>query len=150
MVSIDRNADLANIYVKSLQKKCPCPNCLEPGYGVHSYYIRKIKDLPAFGNRVIIYLRARKFCCRELECPVKVFTERFTDHFVSSKRFTSRAQTLLLKMLIEAGAKPTERLSLNMSLTVSDTTLLRWLKVQPMPIMKVPIVLGIDDCTEQS
>ena len=145
VVSIDRVADLANIYVKSLQKKCHCPNCLEPGYGVHSYYTRKIKDLPAFGNRVIIYLRARKFYCREPECPIKVFTERFTDHFASFKRFTSRAEKLLLTTVIETGAKPSERLAIKMSIPVSDTTLLRWLKIQPMPALKVPIALGIDD-----
>jgi len=145
VVSIDRVADLANIYVKSLQEKCYCPNCFEPGYGVHSYYTRKIKDLPAFGNCVIIYLRARKFYCREPECPVKVFTERFTDHFASFKRFTSRAEKLLLTTVIELGAKASERLSLKMSLPVSDTTLLRWLKAYPIPILKVPVVLGIDD-----
>jgi len=109
VVSIDRIADLANIYVKSLQKKCHCLNCLEPGYVVKSYYTRKIKDLPAFGNRVIIYLRVRKFYCRESECLIKVFTEKFTDHFVSFKRFTSRAEKLLLTKLIEIGAKPSER-----------------------------------------
>ena len=128
VVSIDRIADLANIYVKSLQKKCHCPNCFEPTYGFKTVTKqRKIKDLPSSGHRVIIYLSARKFYCREPKCPVKGFTERFIEHFVSYKRFTSRTEKLLLTMVIQTGANSSERLSVKMAIPVSDTTLLRWL-----------------------
>ena len=145
VVSVDRIADLANIYVKSVQERCHCPNCLEPSNGVHSHYTRKIKDLPAFGNRVVIYLKTHKFYCREPECPVKVFTERFADHFFTYKRITDRAERLLITTVIESGAKPTERLAIQMSIPVSDTTLLRWLKRKSMPALKIPVTLGVDD-----
>ena len=117
--------------------------CLGPGKG--GRITDPQKDLLAFGNRVIIYPRACKFYYVEPEYPIKVFSENFTDHFVSFKGFISCAEKLLLTTVIETGAKRSERLSVKMSFPVSVTTLLRWFEMQPMPVLIVPTGLGIED-----
>lgn len=145
VISVDRIENLANIYVISTRKNCYCPNCCAPARGVHSYYTRMFKDLPVFGNQTNIYLRARKFYCRESECPVKVFTERFDCHFYPYKRSTRRLEKSHLAMVLESGGKSAERLSRKLGMQVSDSTLLRLINREPVPACKVPKALGVDD-----
>lgn len=90
VISVDNQFDRLNIYVQSKRKSSHCPNCLVASSMTHSYYTRKFMYLPSFGKATKIFLRARKFYCRTDECPFKVFTERFDDHFRPYQRITDR------------------------------------------------------------
>jgi len=145
VISVDNQVDLINIYVQSRQKCCLCPNCCEPSTKIHSYYIRKFKDLPTFGKACRIFLKSRKYYCPTAECPLKIFTERYEDHFKPSKRTTNRLEEKLLNTVLELGGRPAERICRNFSVPVSDTTLLRLINRVPLPDLGVLTAVGIDD-----
>ncbi len=54
-----------------------CPLCQKASSKLHSYYQRKVGDLPISGKTVKLYISTRKFFCHEDSCPRKVFSERF-------------------------------------------------------------------------
>ena len=54
-----------------------CPLCSGISSKVHSYYQRKVGDLPISGKTVKLYISTRKFFCQQDSCPRKVFAERF-------------------------------------------------------------------------
>ncbi|WP_150113832.1 transposase family protein, partial [Sphingobacterium thalpophilum] len=69
VISVDNRQDELRIYVQSGTGSVSCPNCCIPSKRIHSYYTRKIADLPVFGKTSVIFLRSRKFYCRHQECP---------------------------------------------------------------------------------
>jgi transposase len=46
-----------------------CPECGVVTGQVHSRYRRTSQDLPAYGRRMVIHVKARRFRCREAACP---------------------------------------------------------------------------------
>lgn len=145
VVSVDNQLDRLNIYVQSTPKGSICPNCCLISSRIHSYYTRRFSDLPSFGKSSTLFLRARRFYCCTAECPLKVFTERFDNHFMPYQKKTSRLHDRLLSLAIESGGKSAERICRQFSIPVSDTTLLRILDRSELPKNNKVIVLGIDD-----
>ncbi|MBE9601513.1 ISL3 family transposase [Pedobacter sp. MC2016-24] len=145
VISVDNQADYINIYVQSRQRICLCLNCCEPSTKLHSYYTRKFNDLPTFGKACKIFLRSRKFYCLTDECPLKIFTERYEDHFKPCRRTTKRLEEKLLDTVLELGGKPGERICRHFSITVSDTTLLRLVNRAPLPEPGNFTAIGVDD-----
>ncbi|MGM7552179.1 transposase family protein [Myroides odoratimimus] len=105
-----------------------------PSSKLHSYYIRKIVDLPIFGKQTLIKLKARKFYCSTLECPLKIFTERFKSIFSSYQRRSDRLTKKLLNLVILTGGRPIEKICAEFSVTISDTSLLRIIVYIPMKV----------------
>lgn len=79
VISIVNNS--VNLHVESRLKTAKCPKCSRKSSTVHSFYRRKIKDLPAFGYEVILNLLCKKFFCKNDDCDRSIFTERFNDQF---------------------------------------------------------------------
>src|SRR6266702_1969140 len=61
-----------------------------PSTAVHSSYRRKPMDLPCTGRRIRLLLSVRKFFCRVVSCPRKIFTERIPELIEPSSRLTTR------------------------------------------------------------
>ncbi|KAA8476248.1 transposase [Arcticibacter tournemirensis] len=104
-----------------------------------------MNDLPSFGKSSTLFLRARKYYCCTDECPLKVFTERFDNHFRPYQRRTERLHDRLLNIAIETGGKSAERICSRFSIPVSDTTLLRIVDRVELPKSQEVIALGVDD-----
>jgi len=79
------------------------------------------------------------------DCPVKIFTERFGDHFGSYKRKTDRLERSLRNIAIQNGGRPGERLCSLLSMPASDNMLLRLVHSAPLPECPEIIALGVDD-----
>jgi transposase len=54
-----------------------CPLCSTISSKVHSYYQRKVQDLPVSGKPIRLYISIRKLFCQHNSCPRKVFAKRF-------------------------------------------------------------------------
>ncbi|MGO3807546.1 MAG: ISL3 family transposase, partial [Sphingobacterium sp.] len=145
VITVENHFDLINIYLKNNIKQGCCPNCELPSAKVHSYYTRKFLDLPVFGKSSNIYLKARKFYCQTPECPVRIFTERFKEHFHPYQRRTKRLNEKLLGVVIEAGGKPAERICRQFSIPISDSSLLRIIANKELPLSTDIVALGVDD-----
>src|ERR1700760_4937350 len=78
------------IYVDSKQPGSNCPECNDLSTRIHSYYTRKIMDLPMVGSQTWLILNARKFYYRNVNCIRKIFAERFPEHIITRKTVTKR------------------------------------------------------------
>lgn len=145
VISVDNRQDELSIYVQSTSRSAFCPNCCIPSEKIHSYYTRKLADLPVFGKTSLIFLRSRKFYCHQDECPLKVFTERFDNHFRPYKRRTERLESKIRQLGLLAGGKPAERICGMVSMATSDTTILRLVKKENLPRAEVVTAVGVDD-----
>lgn len=141
----EKEEDSVKLEIQSRQKKSNCPLCHTYSRSIHSIYQREVKDLPAFGNKILITLIARKFYCRNPACPRKIFTERFPEHFAPYLRRTIRLEEKLLKISLLMGGNPGERLCRNLSIQTSSSTLIRLIHRQNPPLANPVTVLGIDD-----
>jgi transposase len=133
------------IYVNSKQPGSNCPECNDLSSRIHSYYTRKIMDLPMVGSQTWLILNARKFYCLNVSCIRKVFAERFPEHIVTRKTVTKRVNEKLLKIASLMGGNGGVRICQLMNLPTSSSTLIRLIHQQPIEQNTVPKVLGIDD-----
>lgn len=60
-----------SLYVRSTETYGICPYCQTVSHKVHSRYTRRLQDLPAFGQNVILCFRTRKFFCHNEECKIQ-------------------------------------------------------------------------------
>src|SRR5215210_538834 len=97
------------LVVKATRTQAECPRCHRPSASVHSYYTRKVADLPWHGIAVRLELRARRFRCRNSLCLTRVFCERLPQVVAHYARKTVRLDEAvgLIGLLLggEAGAR---------------------------------------------
>mgnify|MGYP003571064901 CR=1 FL=1 len=125
-----------------------CPDCGVASDHLHSRYQRTFQDLPAHGRRMVIRVTARRFRCREAECPRKTFSEPFTG--VTAGRYarrTARSETLVHQIALAMGGRPGERLTTRLCVDASRDTLLRLIRrrAQDTDRRAEVTAVGIDD-----
>lgn len=130
VLSIIRMEDQVVLSVQSRSRGCPCPACNILSSKLHSYYIRKPKDLPAFDNKVSLHLRAKKWHCLNTQCSRKIFAERFPYFFKPYKRTTDRLREKLLNIALLMGGRPGEKLCRTLNISVSSSSLIRIINQQ--------------------
>jgi transposase len=139
------NKEAATIDIISQQNNVSCPQCGTVSHRLHSYYSRRIRDLPAFDNKVIIQLKSRKFHCTNLDCDRKIFTERFSDHFSSYQRVSDRLGQKLFKIALIVGGNAGSKLAHTLNIPVSASTLIRQIHRAEIPNEPISEAVGIDD-----
>lgn len=65
------------VHSRSARPSAGCPHGGTISRHVHSRHLRRPADLPAHGRRVELVLLVRRFRCRAIHCPAKIFAERF-------------------------------------------------------------------------
>jgi len=122
-----------------------CPGCGVPSHHIHSRYLRTVGDLPCQGKQTFLLLTARKFFCRNPDCPRAVFCERLPDlalpYARSSLRLTEAHRAIAFALGGEAGC----RLAGQLSMPTSADTLLRRIQQTATQQAPTPRVLGVDD-----
>lgn len=143
--AINFKSNSVNLLIESKYKTATCPKCARRSTTVHSFYSRKIKDLPAFGNAVFLNLRCKKFFCKNVNCDRVIFTERFHDQFKPYSRMSDRLVNKLLKTGLLTGGNVGARISRLHNINISASTILRLIYKAPLATPVTPKVLGIDD-----
>jgi len=126
----------------------PCPACTSSSDRIHSYYERRLADLPWNGIPVEIRLRTRRFFCDTDACAQRIFTERLPETTATYARRTLRMEQALRWLGLALGGEAGARTAQRLGLVVSGDTLLRHLRrmsVAQKPVPVSPRVLGIDD-----
>jgi transposase len=142
--SIEQSDDtfLLSVHVEQVPS---CPECGRPSHARHSSYRRRLQDLPWQGLSVQIFLRVRRFRCRNHSCPRHVFTERIQG-IPSYLRQTSRLAEMVRMVGYAAGGLPGARLLARLAIRTSDDTVLRRVKAAVVRDADESIeVLGVDD-----
>jgi transposase len=142
---ISMNEDQLFISAEIASKYGFCPLCGSRSKRLHSYYCRKLQDLPIISRSVKLELKVRKIFCDNPKCSKKVFSQQLSDKVVPYSRRTSRANDRLLHLSKETSSNKASWISEQMLLRVSSSTCLRTIhKCNVSPPAKMTH-LGIDD-----
>lgn len=123
-----------------------CPACQRTSRRTHSWYNRRLGDLPWEGIPVGIELHVRRFFCDNDGCGQRVFTEQLARTAPRYARRTARLSVALEQITWALGGAAGARLAAQLGILASDSTLLRQLRHRVMvDPAQAPRVLGIDD-----
>lgn len=139
------DADTVSLTLASTSVPVACPVCGENTSRLHSHYGRTVADLPWGGRRGQLSLKVRKFRCPQEWCPRRVFTERLPDLVRSYARKTVRLREVLDLVGFALGGEAGARLIQRLGMSVSPSTLLRYVRGSPISVHPPPTVIGVDD-----
>jgi transposase len=130
-----------------VEQEPSCPLCGAVSRSRHSFYSRRLQDLPWQGMGVELWIIVGRFRCRNSSCPRKIFCERLPQITHVYGRQTERAAEIVRLIGYVAGGLPAQRLLARLSIATSDDTVLRRLREQPSRAVAVTPVrhLGVDD-----
>jgi transposase len=131
--------------VKATRTQAECPRCQRPSTRVHSYYTRKVADLPWHGVAVRLELRTRRFRCRNSLCIKRIFCERLPRVVAHYGRNTVRMEEALQLIGYLLGGEAGSRATLKLAMKTGADTLLRRVRAAVKPCSPTPRVLGVDD-----
>lgn len=145
LLNLDHNSSHVDFHVISNQISSHCPLCRFTTTKIHSKYIRTLGDLPVSGKIVQLKLHVRKFFCENINCIRKIFTERFEHQLISYGRSFERLNKQLLSMGLELGGNVAHRIIKLSFVKISASTILRLIVKCPIPTIKLPKIIGVDD-----
>ncbi len=122
-----------------------CPLCDHPATRVHSWYTRRLADVPWQGLAVRLRLRTRRWFCDNPGCARRIFTERLPTGALPHAQRPRRLATIVLVSGIAVGGAPGARLLADLGIAVSGDTLRRAVAGAALPAAETPRVLGVDD-----
>ena len=122
-----------------------CPLCHQPSTKEQSQYTRQPADLPCSGKPIRLFLKVRRFFCKNPACECQVFCERIPTVVPVYARRSGRLTKALSWIAFAVGGKGGERLAERLGMPTSRDTLLRLIRRQPLPDIPAPRVVGIDD-----
>ena len=140
------DGDSTVITIRATSAFSACPSCGAISDRVHSRYPRRVADLPIAGQRVVLVVHARRFCCDALRCARRIFTERFDDNILKPwARRTARLDQIVHCLALALGGRPAASFARRLSMPVSNDTLLRAVRRRGSPSFAPPAIIGIDD-----
>jgi transposase len=145
ITSVSDTPEEVVVRVTSHRTTSVCPLCSTPSSAIHSSYRRKPRDLPCVGRPIRLRLSVKKFVCRQVQCPRKIFTERLPDLIEVSSRLTKRLRSAVQEIGVATCGKGGERLVSKLGIPLSDATLLWSLYLVPLPPIGKVAIIGIDD-----
>lgn len=122
-----------------------CPLCARRTRRIHSRYVRSAHDLPCCGVPVVLRLHARRFVCRNHQCPRRIFCERLSPLVRPRCRRTGQLTTTLSEIGFVLGGEGGSKLAGTLGMTTSPAHLLRLLRRAPLPSQNPVRILGVDD-----
>lgn len=133
------------LFTTSTRAEVNCPVCHTSCQRVHSYYTRRVKDVPWAEFGVEFFIEVRRFYCLNPNCHRQVFAERLGEaipvYARRTERLTTRLQALGLALGGNAGARTAKKLGLK----VSADTLLNLIRRHTLSEVEKVKVLGIDE-----
>jgi transposase len=131
---------------RTVTREAACPDCGAVSGRVHGGYRRRLADLAAAGQEVVIDLLVRRFLCPAKECGRRTFVEQVDG---LTERFARRTPLLrhsLEKIALALAGRPGARMATHLSIPTSANSLLRMVRRLPdKHVSAAPRVLGIDD-----
>lgn len=94
---ITENSIVIQSIVNSSQAKCP--NCHTISSSKNGTYMHRFQDLPIQGLTVFIHLSIQLFLCKNEQCSVRTFSERYSfvaPHAQKSKRLLQEIEKMSL------------------------------------------------------
>jgi transposase len=135
--SIERNDDLLKIHLSMFKRIHKCPRCGELTSKVHDYRTQPVKDITAFGEKTIIYLRKRRHVC-------PLCNKRFYENVSFLPKY-HRMTNRLIAYIISSLKEVRSIKSVAKEANVSQTTAARIFDIVGYSNTTLPKVLSIDE-----
>jgi transposase len=142
---IDQANLRVTLSVSSTQIDTHCPVCAHSTHRVHSHYERTLADLAWADYSITLQLQVRKFFCINEQCFRRIFTERIATVATPWARRTRRMAGQLTAIGLALGGAAGARLSRQLGYAIAGSSLLYLLAKLPLPSIKTPTMLGVDD-----
>ncbi len=133
------------VQIVSTRATSPCPICFSPSSRVHSWYTRRVADMPCAGFRVRLLLHVRKFFCPVADCPRRIFTERLVAFVQPWARLSNRLVEALQTLGLATSGQVSERIGPRLGMQASGPTHVRLLRALPEPPRTIVRKVGLDD-----
>src|SRR3954447_6308184 len=146
-LTVDRllpTPDRILLIARSRSTSAACPSCGGTSSRVHSFYSRRLADLPWQGRVVELQVRTRRFRCTSLQCRRCIFAERL-DIARPKARRTMRLRDIQQQIGLALGGEAGSRLAGRLAMPVSGDTLLRLVRASGIVVSPPPRILGVDD-----
>jgi transposase len=142
-VVIGEDSIVVTLIAVGSRVRCPC--CDQPATRIHSYYWRRLTDLPIHGVPVLLRVWARRFFCRTHGCLRRIFAERLEGVATAGGRKTRRLRASLREVALADGGEGGARLARRLGMGTSPDTFLRLIRAAPPISPATPRVIGVDD-----
>jgi hypothetical protein len=121
-----------------------CPDCGVTSSSIHSYYWRKVQDLPISGQLTQLKVEVRRFRCLNKACSRRIFVERLACLPIQAQR-TQRLTNALQAIAFGLGGEAGSRLAAQLQMPTSADTLLRLIRSWSPPKPPTSKKVGVDD-----
>lgn len=122
-----------------------CPGCGVETSRVHAYAERVLADVALDGRRVRVTVRVRRLRCLAEDCGRQTFREQLSGVLERYQRRTPRLADQIGAIARELAGRAGARALSALAVGVSRHTAVRVLLGLPLPTVRVPRVLGVDD-----
>jgi transposase len=122
-----------------------CPSCQFQSSRRHSFYVRRLQDLPVQGTIVELQVSMSRWRCGNLLCDRRTFADQAGQVIKPYARQTGRVAELARLIGHAVGGRPGERLMGRLGVPQGDDRILRNLKRHAALPSKPLRVVGIDD-----
>ena len=134
------------VLVRPMAAEAACPGCGQLSGRRHGGYPRRLRDVPAGGRPVVIWLAARRFRCLNPACPKVTFTEQAEG---LASRFARRTPLLagaLAAVAAVLAGRAGARLAAALAMPAGRNSMIRLVMALPEEeLAAAPQVLGVDD-----
>ncbi len=113
------------IQVLSKRVSACYPLCGQSSDAAHSRYRRRLKDVPCGGQVVCLQFTVRKFFCRHVQCPRKIFPECIPPFVQPCAQTTIRFTQALQAIGFATSGSLGARLATRLGIATSWMTILR-------------------------
>jgi transposase len=131
--------------LQSTATTAACPLCGQTSARPHSRYLRHLADLPCHDRLVRLQLEVRRFFCANADCRRRIFAERLPSVAAVHGRTTVRLHNAHCHIGLALGGEAGARLAGRLSMPTSADTLLRRIRLAPLPPHPAVRVVGVDD-----
>ncbi len=137
--------DCVTLAVVVRRRSARCPLCGSRSRRVQSRYHRTLADLPISGRRVVLIVQVRRFRCPTATCLRQIFAERLPDLVAPFARRSQPLQYALAQIGFALGGEAGTRLADCLGMPTSPDSLLRLIRITPLPDPGTPRIIGLDD-----
>ncbi|MFJ5919093.1 ISL3 family transposase [Streptomyces ardesiacus] len=137
--------EIVRVSARTRDVPVPCSVCGVVTGRVHGYHGRTVRDVPVDGRQVVVRVRIRRLVCPVLGCTRQTFREKVPGLLERYQRRTTRLTGQLSELVKELCGRASARLARSLAVPVSYASALRLLRRVPVPEVRVPRVIGVDD-----
>jgi transposase len=134
------------LLVRPAAAEAACPRCGVLSGRVHSGYSRRLRDVPAGGREVVIWLAVRRLFCGNAACGAVTFAEQVQGLASRYSRRTPPLAAALAAIAVALCGRAGARLAAALGMPAGRDSMIRLVMAIPeRELTAAPEILGVDD-----